>query len=313
MKFRHKLIYMLLLSVLSLGLLSSCKDKGKDGTGYTFTDALGREVTVASHERVAALLGSFADMWVLSGGEICASTDDAFEDFGLPLGEDTVILGGTKSLSLEALLSADPDFVLASSNSTQHLEWEEALEGAGITVAYFDVLDFEDYLYMLKICTDITGEEDRYTQYGTGQQEEISEILGRCGGREAQIVLVMRASGSSIRAKNSQGTMLGTMLQDFGCINIADSDRTLLENLSLESIALQNPDKIFFVQTGDDMDEVKANAEAFMKDNPLWYELDAVKNGEVYFMEKRLYNMKPNALFSDAYKKLEEILYGQGQ
>nr|MDE6763164.1 ABC transporter substrate-binding protein [Oscillospiraceae bacterium] len=126
-------------------------------------------------------------------------------------------------------------------------------------------------------------------------------------------VLAMRASGSSIRVKNSEGTMLGAMLRDFGCKNIADSDNSLLENLSVESIALQDPDKIFFVQTGDDMESVKANVEAFMKEYPLWYELDAVKNGEVYFMEKRLYNMKPNALFFDAYKNLEEILYSEAQ
>ena len=37
---------------------------------YSFTDDLGREVTVESHERVAALLGSYADMWILAGGEV---------------------------------------------------------------------------------------------------------------------------------------------------------------------------------------------------------------------------------------------------
>lgn len=308
-----KLFCCILICLLSLCTLTACKgeDKKEQGEGYTFTDALGREVTVAAHERVAALLGSFADIWVLSGGEICASADDAFEDFGLPMGEDTVVLGGTKSLSLEALLSSNPDFVLASCNSSQHLEWEEALTGAGVTVAYFDVLDFEDYLEMLKICTEILGTPERYTEYGVKQQEEIQEILDRSSGREGQTVLVLRSSASSIRAKNSEGTMLGTMLRDFGCTNIADSDDSLLENLSIESIALQNPDKIFIVQTGDDMDGVKANVEAYMKENPLWYELDAVKNGEVYFMEKRLYNMKPNALFSAAYEKLEGILYGQ--
>ena len=115
-----------------------------DGVLYRFTDDLGREVAVDSIGRVAALLGSYADMWVLAGGQVCAAPIDAFEDFDLPLSEDTVNLGETKRLSLEQLLASNPDFVLASTNTPQHLEWQQALEGAGITVAYFDVACFQD-------------------------------------------------------------------------------------------------------------------------------------------------------------------------
>ena len=44
-------------------------------TEVTFTDDLGREVTVDNPQRVATLLGSFADMWVLAGGTVQASAD----------------------------------------------------------------------------------------------------------------------------------------------------------------------------------------------------------------------------------------------
>ena len=159
---------------------------------YTFTDDLGREVRVSSHKRVAALLGSYADMWVLAGGELCAAPDDAFEDFGLTLSDEVVSLGGTKSLSLELLLSADPDLVLASTNTTQHLEWQEALSGAGIAVAYFDVACFEDYLRVLKICTDLTGQEKCYEQYGEELKEKIENVLARCKDKKAPRVLFMQ-------------------------------------------------------------------------------------------------------------------------
>ena len=189
-------------------------DAGEDAA-YTFTDDLGREVTVESYERVATLLGSYADMWILAGGDVCAAPDDAFVDLDLPLGEDTVNLGETKRLSLELLLSADPDFVLASTNTSQHLEWQSSLEGAGITVAYFDVSCFDDYLRVLKTCTDITGQPERYTQYGTDIQKEINEILSRNAGKSAPTVLSMRASATSIRAKGNGGNVLGEMLESF--------------------------------------------------------------------------------------------------
>ncbi|MBO5460818.1 MAG: ABC transporter substrate-binding protein, partial [Ruminococcus sp.] len=127
----------------------------------------------------------------------------------------------------------------------------------------------------------------------------------------AQTVLVMRASAASIRAKNSQDNILGEALKSMGCINIADDNETLLENLSLESILLANPDKIFIVQSGDDEEGMKANVEATFEENPLWHELDAVKNEDVYYMDKHLFNLKPNARWGEAYEQLEGILFSE--
>ncbi|MBQ3490788.1 MAG: ABC transporter substrate-binding protein [Clostridia bacterium] len=288
----------------------SCNPSAKED-GYSFTDDLGRQVTVNRFERVACLLGSYADLWMLAGGEVCASADDAFEDLCLPLPADAVNLGSTHNPNAEALLMAAPDLVFASSKLAKHLEMKDQLEAIGIHVVYFDVADFDSYLRVLKIMTEITGNTERYTQYGTEQEKRIEKLIVKRQNEEKQTVLVLRASAQSIRAKNSENTMLGGMLRDFGCMNIADSNGALLENLSVESIVLQNPDKIFFIQTGDDMEAVKAAAEAMFDENPLWGQLDAVKNGKVYYMEKELFNMKPNARFSEAYEKLDRILYDE--
>ena len=280
---------------------------------YTFTDSLGREVTVNEPKRVAALLGSFADIWYLAGGEIIASADDAWDDFELPLPENAINLGMTKELSLEKLFEADPDLVLASSNTKGNVEWMETLEAAGITVAYFEVNDFEDYLTMLKICTDITGRADLYEQNGLEIQERIENVIARSAERieeagEAPTVLSLRASATFIRAKNSKDNVLGEMLAALGCINIADSEESLLENLSMEQIILQDPDYIFFIQQGDNAEGTKANIESFIAENPAWSELTAVKEGKVYLLEKSLYALKPNDRWGEAYEKLEETL-----
>lgn len=301
----------LLLALLLCGCSAPAEENGAEG--YTFTDDLDRTVTVTSTERVAALLGSYADIWLLAGGTVCAAADDAWDDFDLPLSEDTVNLGGTKDLSLEALLASAPTFVLASTNTPQHLEWESALQGAGITVAYFDVSSFDDYLRMLKTCTELTGNEESYARYGESVAAVVEEVTSRSRAamaEDAATVLVLRASASSIRAKNSEGNVLGELLCDMGCINIADSDSNLLENLSVESIYLQDPDHIFIVQVGDDAAGMKENVNRFFAENPLWLELDAVKKDRVHYMDKRLFNLKPNAYWGESYIQLEEILFG---
>ena len=319
---KRKLLLLLMAVLLCTGCQQEVKEpvlgqeiveEQPETQGYTFTDALGREVTVENPKRVAALLGSYADIWYLAGGEVIASADDAWDDFDLPLPEDAVNLGMTKELSLEKLFEANPDFVLASSNTKGNVEWLETLESAGITVAYFEVNDFSDYLNFLKICTDITGRSDLYEKNGLAIAEQIEEVIRCSEGRiaqkgEAPTILSLRASSTFIRAKNSKDNVLGEMLASLGCVNIADNEESLLENLSVEQIILQDPDYIFFIQQGDNEEGTKENINSFIAENPAWSELTAVKEGRVYLLEKELYALKPNDRWAEALENLERIL-----
>lgn len=301
--------------ILLLSAFCGCSKKHESSEGsetVIFTDALGREVTVNKKvERTAALLGSFADTWVLAGGTLCAAPKDAWDDFGLNL-ENTVNLGGAHSPSLEALLSADPDFVIASSATAAAVEMKEALENAGITVAYFDVNSFYDYLAMLKICTDITGRKDLYEQNGERVKDRIekmkSDFHAAALPEEKRTVLLLRNSASSIKAKGSEGTVLGEMLYDLGCVNIADSDQTLLDHLSVENVIKDEPYRIFAVTMGDDTAAAEKNLTKLTEENPAWGKLEAVTQHRMHIMDRKLFNLKPNANWAKAYEQLVEIL-----
>lgn len=310
----------LIAAAVSLTLLTLCGctfNKKNDMTSekadtVTFTDDLKREVTVSKNpQKVAALIGSFADVWNLAGGSVCAAPDDAWSDFGLDI-DGAVNIGGAHSPSLELLLSAEPDFVIASASTAANVDMKEVLENAKITVAYFDVDCFEDYLDMLDICTDITGRKDLYEKNGLNIKNKIEKIKENMEGNnipdEQKTVLLLRASAGFVKAKNSEGTVLGEMLSDLGCINIADSDKSLLENLSIESILKSDPYRIFIVTMGDDTDAARNSLSRIMKENPAWNDIGAVKENRMYFMDKKLFNLKPNARWADAYEQLYEIL-----
>lgn len=298
-----------ILSVLLLcALLCGCAAAPKEA-GFTFTDDLGRTVTVDDPQRVACLLGSFADIWHLAGGQAIAAPDDAWVDYRLPMAEDAVDLGSTKALSLEALFDAGPELVLASVNSAQHLQWQPTLEAAGILTAYFEVSDFEGYLRLLKLCTDLTGRTDLYEQHGLQVRKQIDQALAQAEARgTSPKVLYLRTAASGVRVKSSNGTVLGQMLRSLGCINIADSDETLLETLSLEQILLEDPDYIFILPQGDDEEAARETLEAFFRENPAWSGLTAVREGRVFQLERTLYNLKPNARWGEAYLQLEALL-----
>lgn len=306
----RKLLSSLLVFLLLTGCASAPAETGASAdAAITFTDDLGRSVTVDAPRRTAALLGSFAQIWMLAGGEICATADDAWEDLNLDLPEDTVNLGNTKELSLELLLSAQPDFILASANTRQNVEWLETLVATGIPVAYFDIADFDDYLRLLRLCTDITGRKDLYEKHGLAVQAQIDTVLEQSEHRGTHpTVLCMRASASLVTVKNSEDNVLGEMLKSLGCVNIADSDASLLENLSIERILEMDPEYIFIVQRGDDTQGMMENIQNRMTENPAWQQLTAVKEGRLFYMDKNLYNLKPNHRWGEAYEKLEEIL-----
>ena len=304
----------LLVCSMVIFALSSCnhQEKSAEADGIAYTDALGREVSLPRNpERVAALLGSFADVWVLAGGELCAAAEDAWEDFGLTP-DSALNIGGAHSPSLELLISANPDFVIASASTASHVEMKDTLETMGISVAYFDVDNFDDYLHMLAVCTEMTGRKDLYEQNGLALQSQIETYKMRYA--EADIpeserkILLLRAASSFVKAKGSSGTILGEMLADMGCINIADNDTSLLENLSVEAVIREQPYHIFVVTMGSNTAAAEKLLDNMLGENPAWRTLDAIKEGRLHVMDKTLFNLKPNARWAESYEILYEKL-----
>lgn len=313
-----KLIYFTMLAgILFLAACSSapapsCSETAETAseTAVTFMDDLGRVVTVDRPERVACLIASFADIWYLAGGvqQIVATTNATWTYFDLPLREDVVNLGATKELNLEELIACSPDFVLASCGTDRNRELESAFHDMGLNVAYFQVDTFEDYLRMLKVCTDITGYEENYKTYGSEVVEQVEEALGRADGSRPE-VLYIRATGSNCKVKGSEGSVLGEMLANLDCENIADRDNGLLEQLSMEAILENDPDYIFVVLQSADPADAQEVLESTLLKNPAWNTLTAVRQGRYYVMDSNLYNLKPNERWGEAYAKLADILY----
>ena len=279
-------------------------------TSVTFTDDLNRQVTVDRPQRVACLISSFSDIWCLAGGAdaIVAATDATWRYFDLPLRDDVVNLGNTKELDLERLLACEPDLILASGGTDRNVELEASFSAMGLNAAYFSVDTFADYLRMLKICTEITGKTENHDLYGTQVARQVEAALARQDG-SAPSVLYIRATGSSCKVKNSEGSVLGEMLKDLGCINIADRNGSLLEQLSIEAILQADPDYIFVVLQSADPADAQAILQTTLLDNPAWASLTAVQEGRYHVMDPNLYNLKPNAQWGKAYEQLADILY----
>ena len=279
----------------------------------TFTDSLGNTVELEQPpKRVAALLGSYAETWLLAGGEVVAVTQDAYDERGLELPEDTVNLGANQQPDLEALFAAEPDLVLLTPDLDGQMGLKDSLAAAGIPAAWFKVETFDDYLNMLKICTDLTGRSDLYQKNGLDIQSGIDAAIASVPVGEGPTVLLLRAYSSGVRAKNSD-SIAGAMLKDLGAVNIADSNSGLLEDLQMESILAADPEFIFVTTMGASQEAALKSLDELLHSDPAWQTLTAVKEGRVEVLPKDLFHYKPNARWGESYQMLAELMYGSGE
>ncbi len=311
-----------LLLVLCL-LLSGCSSKQAETTTqtaqtnnndtYTFTDALGQELTVNNPQRVVSLMGSFSEIWVLAGGAdtLVGTSADTVDTRDLGLPEDIAIVGTYQNPNIEAILALEPDLVLLSSETTRtdsHVALKDALSEAGITAAYFSVTHFEDYLDMLRICCDITGDSEAYQKNGLDVQSNIEQIIAESKLDTEPSVLLMVTYSGGIRAQSSE-TMTGRMLADLGCHNILDDNPSLLKEFSVENIIETDPDYIFVIPMGNDDALAEKNLKENVESNPAWSSLTAVKEGRYILLPKDKFMYKPNARWAESYAYLADLLH----
>lgn len=286
-------------------------DEGQEAAGQqsgvvTFTDALGYEVTVDHPAKIAVISGSYADMWQLAGGELAAITKDA-EDT-VTVTKEMVNLGDLKSPSVEIMIAQEIDFVILSGVIAEHVGLRDQLEAAGITTAYFEVETFEDYAAVMGILTDITGRKDLYRTNVELLREEIAAQIARADGSKPT-VLLLRAYSGGVKSKGSD-SMTGQMLKDLGCGNIADSEKGLLEELSMEAIIAADPDYIFVTTMGESQEAALKMVDEILISNLAWSGLKAVKENHYYVLPKELFHIKPNERWGESYRILADYLYG---
>lgn len=284
----------------------------KEVGSYQFTDDVGRTIVLEKKpEKVAVLFSSFAEVWELAGGEVSVtvgeSVERGFADKDAVLVDD----GAGKTINTELLVDAQPDFVICSADLAAQTEAAELLNNADIPAACFHVDTFSEYLNMLKICTDITENEEAYQKNGAEVKARIDKMLDELSGKPAKkdILFIRAGSGASAtKAKTAEDHFAAAMLKEIGTYNIAENAPVLLDGLSIEEIINADPDYIFISTMGSE-----SAAKEYMNtvlEEPAWQSLSAVKSGAYVYLPKDLFQFKPNAKWDKAYQYLIDLVYG---
>ena len=271
-------------------------------------------------KKAVALSKSVAQMWLLAGGELSATTDDGLELEGA---KNAVSVGGLTTASLEAILSVNPELVLMTLDIPLHKKIHASLRDFGIKTYIVDVKSFSDYENVMTDFTGLTGRKDLYDKNVVQVKREIEKVLKKkaqkvaasktspTAGRSGAAASETSATYLFLRASSAKNKVLkdhfgNEIFQAFGLKSIV-SDDSPLDEIGIEAIVNADPDYIFVVAQGEQKRADEAFYKAY-KSNPAWAGLTAVKNDRVFMLPKELFNYKPNARWAEAYEIVGSLI-----
>lgn len=297
---------LLAMAACGAGSATPAAAPSPDAGAVELVDALGNRAVLSKDARVACGYASFAQCWLLSGGELVGVTQDAI-DRGILSAGDAAVIGTVKSIDLEKLVSLSPDYVILSADLSAHSQLESSLDTMGIAYGYYRVDTFADYKAMMAQFCVFTGRDDLYQTNVLDVERNIEGIRARIPASCDKSVLLLRAYSTGIKAKTDDN-LAGQILKEYGLRNIADESPSLLEDLSMEQVIRTDPDFIFILTMGDE----QAAAEYMrtnLENDPAWQGLSAVRGGRCHILPQELFHYKPNQRWDESYEYLAKIVF----
>lgn len=290
----------------------------------TFQDASGAEkITIDKNpQKVYNLYASFTTLWYEAGGTVagCIGGSSSAETYNEYIGRDITQDDGVETLatsssgskwSVESIISGQPDLIICSTAMSGYKTISSPAEVAGIPVIAVQYDSFQDYLKWFKVFCNLTGKPELWDSIALNALDQVLDVLMEIPLENNPTVFCMFSGSSSLQA-NLSTTVVGGMLKLMRATNIADdwynvSGATRLD-INLETVYARQPDMIF-VQCHGVTEENIALVEAAYGENPIWNDLNAIKNNKIYYLEKVLFHNKPNSRFAKAYQIMAQLLY----
>ena len=275
----------------------------------SITDSNGSQITLdTSAPRVVAAYGSFAEAWLLAGGELVGVTQDAVEDRDLGLPKDVAVVGTVKEPNAEEIIALEPDLVLLAQDNRRPGGHPGPAGKRRAPLRHLPGGHLRGLrLYDGGVLPDHRP-EDLYEENVEKPREQIEEARDnrRPGGRPAPCAadpgLLHRDQGQD-RRRAGRGHFTG-----LGGSQHRRRPPLHAGGLELEEVIQADPDYIFVTTMGDEQKALDY-LNGLIQENPAWSGLSAVKGGRYVVLPKDLFHYKPNHRWGESYQYLGEILY----
>ena len=270
--------------------------------GLTFTDGLGREVTLEGPaQRIISLAPSNTEILFAIGAGDQVVGRDQLSDYPAEAATITDIGSTFEALNTELLVSLESDLVLAAEINTP--EQVKQLEDLGLTVYYLkNPLTLEEMYANLEIVAQLTGHEanaatliESLKARVAAVDEKIAPISSRFS-----VFYELDATDPAKPFTAGKGTFITQLIERAGGYNIA-AEIDGYPQMSLEEVVAADP---AFIILGDARYGVSP---ASIAQRPGWENLSAVTNGNVVPFNDDLVS-RPGPRLVDALEELAKLL-----
>ena len=297
----------LLLLTLLITLLAACAPQAAPATepageALTFTDGLGRAVTLGGPaQRVISLAPSNTEiLFAIGAGDQVVGRDQA-SDFPEEAKTVTDIGSTFDDLNAELIVSLNPDLVLAA--EINNPEQVQQLEDLGLTVYYLkNPLTLEGMYENLQIVAQLTGHSEEAAALVESLKERVAAVDEKIAPLSSRfsVFYELDATDPAKPYTAGKGTFITQLIERAGGYNIA-ADLDGYPQLSLEQVVEADP---AFIILGDARYGVTPESIA---ERPGWGSLSAVKNGNVLPFNDDLVS-RPGPRLVDALEELAKLL-----
>ncbi len=298
-----------------------------DENSVTFTDDSGREsITINKNpKKVAILYASHTCLWYEAGGVAngVIGGKSAIELYNEQIGRDITQDAGmevlatsssAKTWKIENIIATKPDIIICSTAMSGYKTIKDAAENANIPVIAVKYSGLSDYLKWFKVFCNINSKPELWDTVANKTLDKVAETIVNIPTYKSPKVVSLLASTDGKSKVNCKSTDMGALISELKATNIADKwDKTgkaTRLDLNMEALYAENPD-IILIQCISSEDLAKEIVERDFSSNPVWKELQAVKNNKVYFMPNNLFHHRPNGKYGEAYAYMADVLYNK--
>lgn len=296
MKYK-RIISMIATGIMTLGLVSCSSESSED---KDVTVANGEEVVVATSVAVTEILdalGVKVSGVPTTSYELPDSTKGAVE-VGNPMSPDLEII---KSLNPTMVVSVD-----TLGSDYMNLFTENNIPSEFVSLESLDGL--KEAITTLGEKFDKNDEAKALLEQIEAKELEVKE---KAESLENPEVLVLFAAPGSTMIATSK-SYVGSLVELVGGKNIIEDSSTAFITYNKEDLAMLNPEKIL-VMVHALPEETKAALEAEMASDSAWQNINAVKEGNVIYLDSKYFGMSANLKVIEGLEILSDIVHGSGE
>ncbi|KHE66980.1 Fe(3+) dicitrate ABC transporter substrate-binding protein, partial [Halobacillus sp. BBL2006] len=278
------------------------KEKTQSEDTRVIEHEMGETEISGTPEKVVALEFSFVDNLASLGVTPVGIADDndkerIIEPIREKIGDYTSV-GTRKQPSLEVISSLQPDLIIADMKRHKDI-YDQLSEIAPTIILPSLAADYDGIIDSFETVSKAMGMEEKGQEVLKEHKAKMEELRAQVPEDEERTVLPAVVADSGYYAHNME-SYTGSLLESIGLKNAIQSGDARYNKINLEQVVEFNPDVMFHMVSGDQtvVDE--------WKNNSLYQDISAVKNDEVYEVDRNMWSRFRGLISSE--KILEDAI-----